>query len=864
MRVFFTFLLALFWLVPSTFSQGWKSSQPPSPRPIECGQTERFSTWGQDNDFSGADYADCLPNSGDAYEGNDVMYTFTIDEVSDIRFTIESQCAKGLFLFQEIDGGMKCLDADELDPSLFGATKGFFGGMRVNPGTYFLVIDERLSSMCEMFTLTFECKTYEPYTICELGGQVTSCGKTISSTLPPSENPTPPMGETPPNLDIQAVPCTPINSFQIYQGYFKNPGTIIAELSEIEGGKIFIIPENAACDANAICENQLADNPAIGINSLNNAPGGFYYFVVVGTAGQSFDFKVTTNDCICDYTAEMIECGQSVTADAGTEQNKFDNVLAQGLNAYENCYGRERPYTGGDKVYQFEVDEETAVTINLQSLFNAGVFLFDANCADDCLAYDETFGLNGTAAITDFVVGCGVYQIIVDLEKSHAASCPFTLELTSCKPDEDIEPDKFIATGKLHFIDIVKNLPYNDSLLKGDDGNIITFYATDRNDCKNIPSNQFGEIQETVVFDEVNGNNLELPKKNGYEVEEGFRVQLTLGDLNQGFVETAFGEGEFTKFIETELSTLSETSKLDARPGIANMLDTRPIDRIVSSDGGEVTYAIFTNQSTKLSELDVAWCVSSDTEGAFAEFIPDTGSGTDSVRVIYEANTIGQLRRIKFTVTGIEINQNKEFYISQRGFSDCKDDTTPPSIISCPSTDTFEVASINSLIRLRAELLGMINLEATDICTAPEDLIIQFSFAPTQLNATPQMIEFSIKDGSENESFCPIWVKLSVDPTNGRLAQLATPSLQKEDNFTIYPNPNNGTFTINLPMIESDKQMISIYNTFGQKVREITQAHLASNQTQSIKIDDLETGIYLVKINSRTQEYSKKIMVLKN
>lgn len=866
MRVLFIFLFTLFWLIPSAFSQGWKSSQPAPPRPIECGQTEQFSTWGQDNDFSGADYADCLPGVSDAYEGNDVVYKFTIEEESDIRFTIESMCAKGLFLFQEINGELKCLGSDELDPSEFGATKSFFGGIRVRRGDYFLVVDERASDMCEMFTLKLECTPFKPYTVCEEGGIITSCGKTISGQLPGEKiPPVIPMGEDT-NLDILlAPPCDTIEYYQIFQAYFENPGAINTELSGMEGGSVLIFTEDCACTSSLICTDQInCEENGYGVNSLDNAIPGFYYFVVVGSPGESFDLKITTNDCLCDYTATPIGLNEPIIGDALLATNNFDNVVAQGLNAYTNCYGRERPYTGGDLVYEFEVNTQAKITINLESFFEAGLFLFDANCASDCLAYEETFGINGNANIFEFEVVCGVYQIVVDLAEPHAQSCPFTLEILAI---EKVLDPVFIEDGLNSTIyqdmEFYENLKFNEVKLDGNRDNIVTFY-TDNSDPKRglkIVGEGY-EVKGASVFYPVYGDDMMQQQKNGYNDQELFKQKLSKGTRDQGFVDAVITDNlSFLKIIEE--STLGELSRVDTRAGIINNLGLSPVDRKVSSNGGSVNYTIFANQSADNDAIEVDWYVEPESAQSFIKVEPSTESGNKRIKANFEPNTSSTPRMLTFTLSGVTVGINREFTIVQESQLDCEEDTTPPTI-NCPLEQVFAIPnpSTNSILLLD-QILRETGLTYSDNCTATKDLVKRFRTRPDTLDGNPQKIEIVISDQSGNENVCPIMVK-AADSFGSKIASSRNTIINQQDlplaadeGFEIYPNPNTGIFKISLPKQEAHLQEVSIFNSYGQLVKLIKN----SNNSSVINFENINTGVYIIRVKSGDKISSKKMII---
>ncbi|MDN3675790.1 T9SS type A sorting domain-containing protein [Flavobacterium paronense] len=72
--------------------------------------------------------------------------------------------------------------------------------------------------------------------------------------------------------------------------------------------------------------------------------------------------------------------------------------------------------------------------------------------------------------------------------------------------------------------------------------------------------------------------------------------------------------------------------------------------------------------------------------------------------------------------------------------------------------------------------------------------------------------------------------------------------------ITIYPNPNNGTFTLNFPNIGAEFQ-IEIYDIIGHKV-------FSSRQTSSeINFNATSKGIYFLKVNDGKDVYKGKVII---
>lgn len=75
-----------------------------------------------------------------------------------------------------------------------------------------------------------------------------------------------------------------------------------------------------------------------------------------------------------------------------------------------------------------------------------------------------------------------------------------------------------------------------------------------------------------------------------------------------------------------------------------------------------------------------------------------------------------------------------------------------------------------------------------------------------------------------------------------------------EQNVEVYPNPNNGTFYIELGDIES---VVTIYNTMGQVVYHNTGL---SNKVE-VRLNSFNSGLYFVNINNQEMNVTEKIVV---
>lgn len=100
------------------------------------------------------------------------------------------------------------------------------------------------------------------------------------------------------------------------------------------------------------------------------------------------------------------------------------------------------------------------------------------------------------------------------------------------------------------------------------------------------------------------------------------------------------------------------------------------------------------------------------------------------------------------------------------------------------------------------------------------------------------------KDGATVSGQDCAWLdNITLPPTT----TITSVSSSVEDDIEIYPNPNNGKFTLNLL---ENQNVVRIFNSLGQVVYENVNA----TATENIDISDMSAGIYLININGKTQK----------
>jgi hypothetical protein len=102
---------------------------------------------------------------------------------------------------------------------------------------------------------------------------------------------------------------------------------------------------------------------------------------------------------------------------------------------------------------------------------------------------------------------------------------------------------------------------------------------------------------------------------------------------------------------------------------------------------------------------------------------------------------------------------------------------------------------------------------------------------------------------------------LNIHNANDTSLQKSFENLQEEERTSkkyiyLFPNPNNGTFTIKTNFDEEEILSIQIYNILGQLIYK--QTGLSGN---TIQLPQSAKGIFWVEIMTQSQPFIKKITV---
>ena len=79
--------------------------------------------------------------------------------------------------------------------------------------------------------------------------------------------------------------------------------------------------------------------------------------------------------------------------------------------------------------------------------------------------------------------------------------------------------------------------------------------------------------------------------------------------------------------------------------------------------------------------------------------------------------------------------------------------------------------------------------------------------------------------------------------------------------LSVYPNPNNGQFTIQLPKRLGRTSNLIIQNTLGQIIHQ--ESTESANNLAEINLENVASGLYLITIRNGNNIYNTKLLIEK-
>jgi len=89
---------------------------------------------------------------------------------------------------------------------------------------------------------------------------------------------------------------------------------------------------------------------------------------------------------------------------------------------------------------------------------------------------------------------------------------------------------------------------------------------------------------------------------------------------------------------------------------------------------------------------------------------------------------------------------------------------------------------------------------------------------------------------------------------------LSVENFDLEDQFSLYPNPNSGDFTIKFNDVSGDVN-VEVFDMRGRRILQNTYDNVSSQFDKSLSLGDVQSGIYLLNVKNNGRTITKKIVV---
>lgn len=85
--------------------------------------------------------------------------------------------------------------------------------------------------------------------------------------------------------------------------------------------------------------------------------------------------------------------------------------------------------------------------------------------------------------------------------------------------------------------------------------------------------------------------------------------------------------------------------------------------------------------------------------------------------------------------------------------------------------------------------------------------------------------------------------------------------LVQDEDVAIYPNPNNGVFTISIANLEAQQVELTILNVIGNEIYRETLKRSDAKLTKTINLDRYAKGLYYVKLEADNYSAVRRVVI---
>ncbi len=121
---------------------------------------------------------------------------------------------------------------------------------------------------------------------------------------------------------------------------------------------------------------------------------------------------------------------------------------------------------------------------------------------------------------------------------------------------------------------------------------------------------------------------------------------------------------------------------------------------------------------------------------------------------------------------------------------------------------------------------------------------------------------FYITDVNVGDGNTATWNSTTITICTSEIVPvLAVDEFDFEDTFSVYPNPNNGEFTIKFNASNANDINIDVYDIRGRSVYNKLHENSSNQFNEKINLGSVQSGMYLLNVNDGNRTITKKIIV---
>ena len=331
----------------------------------------------------------------------------------------------------------------------------------------------------------------------------------------------------------------------------------------------------------------------------------------------------------CFYTFEKINPDTSIVTTLQNNDNQFSAYEGKMLK----CFPVSGSYSGNDALYDFQLNEPTAVQFTLSSVDSMGMFLFSNLCSfgGQCIDFRETPGNWDPITMDTLVLQTGNYYLLID-KRSSSGNDSFALDFIA-------SPDYMTSYGDIQSND---ECPYdqnaihqiNFSGLTGyvEDSDRILLKFIDQNGGRKVRAEGIWRNTEILPQDNFLLLNIYADSNGGSKCGflEGEEIIITVKKNSKiehkdviGTYEEENGLDDDGKFVAGGFSKITNLQTLNSAP--FGQISIESANDYYSYEGGDRKYMISSNNITWEVKLEYVkggtnW-ISVDEESGTQEFI---------------------------------------------------------------------------------------------------------------------------------------------------------------------------------------------------------------------------------------------------